>query len=121
MRMLVNDQIRAIRTEKKISQQEIADFMGITQSTYNRIENGSIELKISDLKKISEKLEVPASQLLEEEGGKPANYNLQRGDNNQNAQNTMTEQERAMFQQIVKTLESEIIRLHERLEQALTK
>jgi transcriptional regulator with XRE-family HTH domain len=119
--MLVNDQIRAIRTEKKISQQEIADFLGISQGTYNRIENGSIELKISDLKKIAEKLEVHASQLLEEESGKPANYNLQRGDNNQNAQNTLTEKERSMFQQVVKTLEDEIIRLHDLLKQTLNK
>lgn len=117
--MQVNDQIRAIRTEKKISQQEIADFLGISQGTYNRIENGSIELKISDLKKIAEKLEIPASQLLQEDSSKPTAYNLQRGDNNQNAQNTMTDQERVMFQQVVKTLENEIIRLHERLEQAL--
>jgi transcriptional regulator with XRE-family HTH domain len=119
--MEVNDYIRAVRTEKKISQQDVADFLGVTQSTYNRIENGSIELKVSDLKKIAEKLEISASQLLQEDSNTPNNYNLQHGDNNQNTQNTTTDNERVMFQQVVKTLENEIVRLHDLLKQALSR
>jgi transcriptional regulator with XRE-family HTH domain len=127
--MSVNDQIRDLRTQKKISQQEMADALGITQGAYNRIENGSTELKVSDLEKIAEKLEVPASVLMQKDA-KVYAYNLQTGTqiHYQNIQNTMTDQERAMFQQFIQNqesritfLENEIKSLHILLDKALSK
>jgi transcriptional regulator with XRE-family HTH domain len=125
--MLVNDQIRDLRNKKKISQQEMADFLEITQGAYNRIENGGTEMKVSDLKKIAEKLQVPLADLLAEDN-KTIAYNVQTGNNNQNAQNTLTEKERVMLERLMQnqesrilSLESEITRLHSLLEKALMK
>lgn len=57
--------IRALRTEMGLSQEAFADAVGIDRSYLGGIERGEHNLAIMNLLKISETLEIPASQLLQ--------------------------------------------------------
>lgn len=58
------EKIKSLRTEKGISQKEIADKLGFGQSNYNKIENGLTELNVSKLFEIAEILGVSVSTIL---------------------------------------------------------
>ena len=40
MNTIVGSKIKALRKEKGLSQEQVADYLHISQSTYARIENG---------------------------------------------------------------------------------
>lgn len=61
---IIGDNLRKIRTEKAISQQELADNSNIAKSTVQRIENGTLNPTILMLKNISEALEVLIEDLI---------------------------------------------------------
>jgi transcriptional regulator with XRE-family HTH domain len=48
----VHEKIRAVRRSKNISQENIALELGITQSHYSKIENGKVEIKMSNFCKL---------------------------------------------------------------------
>jgi transcriptional regulator with XRE-family HTH domain len=50
--------IKEKRTEKGISQQEIANFLGVTQGAYAKLENGATDLKLKTLYLIAEYLQI---------------------------------------------------------------
>lgn len=125
--MVLNDKVRALRGQKKISQQEMAVFLEITQSAYNRIENGLTELKVSDLKKIAEKLEISIHDLLDE-NVTPTSYNIQTGTqlHYENKQNCAESKDLILklekqYQERINYLQAENQRLHTLLEKSLTK
>jgi transcriptional regulator with XRE-family HTH domain len=57
--------MKAIRTNKKLSQKEVAQNIGIPQTEYSNIENGKIEPTLSMLEKITEYFGVPITELFE--------------------------------------------------------
>jgi transcriptional regulator with XRE-family HTH domain len=57
--------IKTIREARDISGEYVATQMGISQSTYNRKENGEIEFSLNDLLKVSEVLDVPVAKLMD--------------------------------------------------------
>ncbi|BAH06810.1 hypothetical protein CKR_1759 [Clostridium kluyveri NBRC 12016] len=63
--MKVGKNIRNIRIQKNITQEELAEITGIEQSIISRYENGIIIPPIPKLEAISKALEVPISKLLE--------------------------------------------------------
>ncbi len=58
--------LKQIRKENKVSADTIAEYLGITESSYYYIESGKTELKVSRLKLISECLDVPMAVILGE-------------------------------------------------------
>jgi transcriptional regulator with XRE-family HTH domain len=61
--MKITDKIREIRTQKNLSQEYLASFLGIDTSSYHRIERGVSPLSVQRLEKIVEALEIPLSEL----------------------------------------------------------
>lgn len=59
--------IRKIREMKKLSQEEVARQMGISQNAYSKIESNQTQLTINHIKKISKILDVSIFELLKDE------------------------------------------------------
>jgi transcriptional regulator with XRE-family HTH domain len=59
--------IKTIREARNITGEYVATQMGISQSTYNRKENGEIEFSLNDLLKVSEVLEVSMTRIVDQD------------------------------------------------------
>ena len=64
--MKIEDKIRRTRLRKGITQNQIAEKIGISQPTYAQWENGKRKPKLETLKKIADALEVPVSTLYDD-------------------------------------------------------
>ena len=64
MRDELSEKIRLIRLSKNLSQQNIADELGITVSAYSNMERGDTEITIQRLKKIAQILQVNINDLI---------------------------------------------------------
>lgn len=62
--MSLSETIKAIRKEKRISQVEVADLLGMEKANYHRLENRGEKLTIEQLEKIAEALGVSIFVLL---------------------------------------------------------
>ncbi len=63
--MKIGDQIRAVRKRKKVTQEELAEVLNISQKAYSKIENGETALKVKRLKKIANYLNVSTAYFFE--------------------------------------------------------
>ena len=64
--MNIGDNLRIIRKKKNVSQQEIADFLGIDRKTYVSWESGSVDIKSSFIPKLAEFLNIEIDDLFRE-------------------------------------------------------
>ena len=64
--MSVGDNLRVIRNKKNISQQEIADFLGVDRKTYVNWESSMADIKSSYIPKLAEFLQVDIKELFRE-------------------------------------------------------
>ena len=64
--MSIGDNLRVIRNKKNISQQEIADFLGVDRKTYVSWEAGGVDIKSSYIPKLAEFLHVEIMELFRE-------------------------------------------------------
>jgi transcriptional regulator with XRE-family HTH domain len=71
--MNIGEHIKLFRTNKNLSQKEVAATIGIDQAQYSRIESGKVEPTISSVEKIAEALGISVSELFSEE--KPIDVN----------------------------------------------
>lgn len=76
MAEFLNNNIKFLRTEKRISQQELADKVGIDRSTISRIENNEIETTIPIAEKIAKCLDIPFSSLVTKDLTNSGNNNF---------------------------------------------
>jgi len=60
----VGDRIKGVRKKKNITQVELAESIGITQSHLSQIENDHRNPSITTLEKICKELDIPISGLL---------------------------------------------------------
>ena len=67
--MGISKNLFIIRNKKKISQQEMADYLGVDRKTYKSWEDGKVEIKYSYVLKLAEILQVEASELLQDKPG----------------------------------------------------
>ena len=58
------ERLRAARREKGLTQTELAEKLGITQKSYQRMETGTHDLKMSTIYKICKTLDVSADYSL---------------------------------------------------------
>ena len=78
MKEQVAERIRLERLRLNLSQQNMADELGITVAAYSNLERGVTEISINRLFKIAELLAVPINNLLSKEVGyKPQNSVIQ--------------------------------------------
>lgn len=66
--MDIGSRLKNMRENKKNSQQEIADFLDISQKTYSNIESGKSTPSVTQLSKLSTLLDFDVLELLREEG-----------------------------------------------------
>ena len=59
--------IRKIRETKKMSQEQVARGMGISQNAYSKIENNQTQLTVNHIKKLSKIFDVSMAELLKDD------------------------------------------------------
>ena len=69
MNTTIGKRIRTYREEKGFSQEELAEKLHISRSTYQRIENGETNSWINHIEKICTSLEVKLDEILKPEEG----------------------------------------------------
>ena len=83
--MSVNEKIKLVRQAKGLTQEAVAEKLGMSVTTYGDIERGDKDLKLSKLQDIADALDIKASELLDLNDKSILNINLTRkskGDNN---------------------------------------
>ena len=68
--------LKALRIAKGLSQQKLADIIGVTQQAINQYENGKVEPDIDNLIRLSDALEVSVDLLIGHEVLDPTTDNL---------------------------------------------
>jgi transcriptional regulator with XRE-family HTH domain len=68
MEKLVKHNIQQLRKLRGLSQEEVADHMGISQSAYNRLEYGNVSVKVSHLTILAELYQIEIQQFFENNG-----------------------------------------------------
>ena len=63
---LIGERIRKYRRQKGLSQEQLGELVGFSQSKISKIENGDWD-SLSDLRLIARALEVPIEELVREE------------------------------------------------------
>jgi len=76
--------IKKIREEKGISQEYMAMELGISQSTYTKVERGEVNLYVDRLLKIADILDVGLSKIFNESTSKIFNVNSNDSSTNTN-------------------------------------
>jgi len=61
--LLIGDRIRKYRRKKGLSQEQLGELVGFSQSKISKIENGDWD-SLSDLRLIARVLEVPIEELI---------------------------------------------------------
>lgn len=79
--MLIGENIRQLRIKKGLSQEYMAEKLGISQQSYSRIEIKAVNTALSRLKEIAEILEVHLFTILEPELSKEMDL-LKKGERN---------------------------------------
>jgi transcriptional regulator with XRE-family HTH domain len=85
--MSVNEKIKLIREAKNLTQEQVAEKLGMCVNSYGDIERGERDIKLSRLEKIAELFEMKASELLDLTDKTVLNINLNKkykGDNKVN-------------------------------------
>lgn len=63
--MLINEKIKLVRNARGLTQEEVAEEIGISLNAYGDIERGDSDPKLSKLQKIAEVLEINLCELLD--------------------------------------------------------
>jgi len=67
MNVLIGKRIRNLRKQKGLSQEAVADYLHVSQSTYARIENGESHSWASYIEPISKLFEIQPEELIKQE------------------------------------------------------
>jgi transcriptional regulator with XRE-family HTH domain len=114
--MSVNEKLKLVRQAKGFTQEEVAEKLGISASTYGDIERGDRDPKLSKLQKIADVLEVSLLDLLNLTDKNALNINFSKkdkGDNNHVYINSTSEAEKQL---LIESKDKEISLLKEKIE-----
>jgi len=104
MNTTIGKRIRTYREEKGFSQEELAEKLHISRSTYQRIENGETNSWINHIEKICTSLEVNLDDILKpEEGYVQVN---RENTSNENSSNNMIQNQTNNYNHSDKLIES---------------
>ena len=113
MKEQVAERIRLERLRLNLSQQNMADELGITVAAYSNLERGVTEISINRLLKIAELLKVPISVFLSVE---TENINPKSDTTNSSISDKYISQQLYLVIQEVKHLNDEMKKMKEKLE-----
>lgn len=65
--MTVGERIRKRRIEMKMTQQDIADYLGVQRAVVNKYEKGTVDLKLSTIRGLHELLGLSYIELLDDD------------------------------------------------------
>lgn len=57
--------IRQLRNDKNLTQEFVADKIGVSQSHYAKLENGKVKLNLATIHKIASVLEINVAELMD--------------------------------------------------------
>lgn len=69
--MELANNIKKIREDKNLMQKEVASHIGVDKSTYSKIEKGTREVTVAELKKMARLFDISLDQLVNYNGGLP--------------------------------------------------
>lgn len=98
--MSVNEKLKLVRQAKGLTQEEVAEKLGISASTYGDIERGDRDPKLSKLQKIADLLEMSLLDLLDITDKSTLNIKFSKkgkGDNNHVFINSVSEMEKQLL------------------------
>ena len=70
---ILGDRIRLVRTNRNLSQEQLAEAANLTRESINRIEKGSLKAKLETIAVIANILNIPIDYLIGNESGFTAN------------------------------------------------
>lgn len=112
---MIGTKIKYIREDRKITQDVMANKLGISQTAYSKIECNQTQVTIDRLKEIAEILEVPETELL---NGAPINqFNIENIEKNFAYINNFMETQKEVYEEIIAGLKADIITLKEEKKQ----
>ncbi len=66
MKLRLGQRLAYIRNDRQLTQSEMSDLLGVSQSAYSRIERNEVSVDIEDLMRFSRILQVPVQDFLPE-------------------------------------------------------
>lgn len=118
--MHIGQKIKKLRELKNLTQSHLADELGVTQSTYSKMEQGEIEVPYSRLEKIAELLGMKPEDVIAFNESMVFNVmNNQTGQGFVINNNIVTESERKLYEEQISLLKSEVNYLKEIIEKLL--
>jgi len=66
MKIKVGTRLMAVREDRRMSQEEMADLLGVSKSAYSRLERNETMLTFDEVSRYSQILNVPVQELLPE-------------------------------------------------------
>jgi transcriptional regulator with XRE-family HTH domain len=65
----IGERIRMVRLAKKLSQENVAEMLGLTVTSYGKIEQGKSDISISRLQDIAKTLDIDMGEILRSTSG----------------------------------------------------
>ncbi len=77
IKMSIHEKIRSIREDKRLTQEQVAEKLGMSTNGYGDIERGDTDIKLSKLAKLAKIFEIQLPELvdLSERGNLNVNFN----------------------------------------------
>jgi transcriptional regulator with XRE-family HTH domain len=107
--MHIGQKIKKLRELKNLTQSHLADELGVTQSTYSKMEQGEIEVPYSRLEKIAELLSMKPEDVIA--FNESMVFNVMHNQTGQGFvlnNNIVTESERKLYEEQIGLLKSEV-------------
>jgi len=107
--MELGEKIRQLRTQKKLTQDDMAEALNISQRAYSKIENDEVQIKIDRLHEIAKIMNIEVSSLLNKDQHQVFNsvLNSQIG-YSQTINHNVVEKERDLYDKIINRQQEEI-------------
>ena len=114
----INDNVKRIRSIKKLTQLQAAKKLGVSRVWYNKLENNEIDIKVDLLPRLAEIFNVPVTELTEING---SNYFSSNNTHSQikNIGNVINDNEnmKENYEKVIAAKNETIVSLHEQIDQ----
>jgi transcriptional regulator with XRE-family HTH domain len=116
--MLVGNKIKKIRELKNLTQEHVSEQLGMSQSSYSKLENGETDIPIERLKQISTLFGLKPEDILSFDENMVFNVMYNKTGNGF-VINQMSENEKKLYEDQIQILKDEIIYLKSVLDKVL--
>lgn len=84
MNIIIGNKLKILRKAKNMSQEEVAEFLNVSQSAYARMERGQSASWANHFNRICEVFEIRAEDLIKKESESSKNESLENEENSNN-------------------------------------